>query len=332
MDTYDFMGIGDTVADDFINIDQAEVNGEPDTPAYKICLPFGDKIPYVTHEILYAVGNSPNASVSAARLGRKTALLSTLGSDERGDLCIASLKTNNVSTEYISRDPSIPTNFHFVLWKKPERTILIKHFDFPRSMPANLPAPKWVYLSSLGANTEQFHDEILVWLTAHPEIQLAFQPGTFQMKLGTERLKGLYARTQAFFCNLQEAQRILQITESDPKKLMDGIFALGPRIVVVTDGMKGAYAREENGTCWYMPIYPNSPDGPLERTGAGDSFSSTFAVAISLGKTVPEALLWAPINAMSVTEQVGAQRGLLTQTQIEEYLAKAPADYKPKQM
>ena len=74
-----------------------------------------------------------------------------------------------------------------------------------------------------------------------------------------------------------------------------------------------------------MPIYPNTP---FERTGAGDAFSSTFAVALSLGKTVPEALLWAPINAMSVTEQVGAQKGLLTREQLEKYLSEAPENYR----
>ncbi len=108
---------------------------------------------------------------------------------------------------------------------------------------------------------------------------------------------------------------------------MDMIHALGPKIVSVTDGIKGAYAREENGTHWYMPIYPNTP---FERTGAGDAYTSTFAVALSLGKTVPEALLWAPINAMSVTEYVGAQKGLLTMDGLQHYLAEAPTDYVPK--
>ena len=35
---------------------------------------------------------------------------------------------------------------------------------------------------------------------------------------------------------------------------------------------------------------------------------------------------------MSVTEMVGAQKGLLTKDQISEYLKKAPADYKPVQI
>jgi hypothetical protein len=39
-------------------------------------------------------------------------------------------------------------------------------------------------------------------------------------------------------------------------------------------------------------------------------------------------MTWAPINAMSVTQQIGAQKGLLSQEKIEEYLQNAPDDYK----
>jgi sugar/nucleoside kinase (ribokinase family) len=160
-------------------------------------------------------------------------------------------------------------------------------------------------------------------------VKLAYQPGTFQMKLGIERTRAIYQHTEIFFCNFEEAQRILGNNETDFKKLMDAIHQLGPKIVVVTDGIKGAYAREENGTYWFMPIYPHVP---FERTGAGDAFSSTIATALMMGKTMAEALLWAPINSMSVVQQVGAQKGLLTQAEIEAFLAKAPADYKPRQL
>ena len=330
MDTsYDFLAIGDVVVDDFIKLTDAEATCDLQQEHCKLCLRFGDKVPFDMHKCIYAVGNSPNAAVSAARLGLKSAVSAVVGKDTHGDTCIETFKQNNVMTDFVQTDPTQETNYHYVLWYIPERTILIKHAEYKRTLPANIGSPKWVYLSSLGSNTEDFHMEILAWLTAHPEIKLAFQPGTFQMKLGTEKLKGIYQRTDAFFCNLQEAQRILGTEENDAKKLMDGIHALGPKIVVVTDGIKGAYAREEIGTHWFMPIYPNVP---YERTGAGDAFSSTVTAALLLGKTLPEALLWAPINSKSVTEKIGAQEGLLTQAQIQEWLDKAPADYKPTQI
>ena len=329
MNNYDFLAIGDIVVDAFIHLSDAEASCDLDQEHCKLCLRFGDKVPYDSVENIYAVGNSPNASVSASRLGLKTALSAVVGDDLNGKSCLVSLEHDQVSTEFMETNSQYPTNFHFVLWFEPERTILIKHAQFERHFPKDVSA-KWIYLSSIGEyKALEFHNEVSAWLAQHPETKLAFQPGTFQMKVGTEALKDIYQRTEIFFCNLEESQRILNTKEKDIKKLLQGIKDLGPKIVVITDGIKGAYAREENGTMWFMPIYPNKP---YERTGAGDAFSSTITACLEMGMTIQDALLWAPINSMSVTEMVGAQKGLLTKDQISEYLKKAPADYKPVQI
>jgi ribokinase len=321
----DFLSIGDLVVDDFIRITDAEATCDLDQEHCKLCVRFGDKVPYESHELLYAVGNSGNAAVSAARLGLNSAHSAMIGDDDLGKKCLLAQKADNVITDYIEVDPKLWTNYHYVLWYGPERTILVNHAPYVRHLPKDLIAPKWIYLTSLGENTEAFHHEIIAWLKEHPESKLAFQPGTFQMKLGTEKLKDIYQLSEVFFCNVEESQRILASTEIDPKKLMDMLHALGPKTIVLTDGIKGAYAREEDGTMWYMPIYPHDA---IERTGAGDAYASTITAVLALGKTLQEALTWAPINAMAVTQFVGAQKGLLTKEKLEEYLKNAPADYK----
>ncbi len=329
MSTYDFLSIGDIVVDDFIRIKDAEATCDLDQENCKLCVRFGDKVPFEFHDVLYAVGNSANAAVSAARLGLNSATLGVVGNDEHGKKCIETIAGNKVSTEYVETDPALPTNYHYVLWYGPERTILVKHAPYERHLPKDLVPPKWIYLTSLGSNTEAFHHEIAEWLKSHPETKLAFQPGTFQMLLGKEKLADIYKMSEVFFCNYEEAQRILGNTETDVKKQMESLSALGPKIVVVTDGYKGAYARDVDGTCWFMPIYPHEPK---ERTGAGDAFASTVTSCLALGKTLEEALMWAPINAMSVTQETGAQKGLIGQEKIMEYLKNAPADYKPKKI
>jgi len=82
---------------------------------------------------------------------------------------------------------------------------------------------------------------------------------------------------------------------------------------------------------WHMPMYPD-PKPPVDRTGAGDSFSSTVTSALALGLSLPEALSWGPINSMSVVQYVGAQEGLLSREKLEEYLKNAPEDYKPEKI
>lgn len=327
---YDFIGIGDIVTDAFIVLKEAEVEERRDGQdgGYKrICMRFGDKIPYEDVVIVPAVGNSSNASVSASRLGLKSALVSNIGDDYYGKECLTALKSENVGTDFVKINKGKKTNYHYVLKFGAERTILIKHENFDYSLP-DIGNPKWIYLSSLAENSLPFHKTLEEYFYNHPEIKLAFQPGTYQMKFGKDALAGIYKRADLFFCNKEEAQKILETQEQDVKKLMEMIHQLGPKIVSITDERKGAYAY--NGTsAWFMPIYPD-PSPPINRTGAGDAYSSTFTVAMALGKSVEEALMWGPINSMSVVQKMGARAGLLTQLELLDYLKKAPADYKPK--
>jgi ribokinase len=324
--TPDFIAIGDITTDAFIrlNQEQAEVKDCIDHKRQELCLSFGDKVPYEYVKILRAVGNSANAAVSAARLGLASALLGNVGDDLNGKECIESLTKDNVQTQFVKTNAGKTTNYHYVLWYGVERTILIKHEKYDYAMP-DIGSPQWVYLSSLGENSLAYHLELASYLKDHKEIKLVFQPGTYQMGFGTEALKDIYQRTDIFFCNVEESQRILKTEEKDIKKLMAMLRALGPKMVFVTDGIKGAYAADGTDN-WFMPIYPQDP---FERTGAGDAFASTVTVALALGKSVEEALMWGPVNSASVVQKVGAQEGLLTLEKLQEMLKQAPADYKP---
>jgi ribokinase len=325
MKTIDFLAIGDIVTDVFIRLKDAEAHCDIDDHNCKLCLRFGDKVPFESAEEIRAVGNSANAAVSAARLGLSASLLAHVGKDTHGEECLEELKKNNVDTEYMGVHPEFPTNYHYVLWYGVERTILVKHAEFPYSLPENMPEPKMIYLSSMGEHSREYHHAIATYIVQHPNVKLVFQPGTFQMKLGTDELKDIYANTYAFFCNIEEAQRILKSEEKDVKILMKHLHVLGPKLVFLTDGINGAYA-SDGREMWFMPVYPHAP---YERTGAGDAFSSTVAAALLLGKTVPEALVWGPINSMSVVQYVGAQKGLLTRDALQKLISDAPGDYQP---
>ena len=324
---YDFLGIGDITVDTFLRLKEARVIHDNNGEKPELCVNFADKIPYEERYDVPAVGNSPNAAVAAARLGLNSALIVDIGDDREGKDCLDALKKENVSGEFIAVNKGNKTNHHFVLWFGDDRTILVKHEKYEYHF-CEFGEPKWVYLSSLGGNSLTFHQEISKYLNLHPKIRLAFQPGTFQMAFGREALKGIYERSDLFFCNKEESQRILETVEPDIKNLLKGIAALGPKITVITDGIKGAYSYDGKEMLFMRP-YPD-PAPPLERTGAGDAFSSTFTAALALGKNVREAMIWAPVNPMSVVQKIGARAGLLTREKLEDYLKQAPADYEPK--
>lgn len=329
MKQFDFVAIGDVVVDAFIRLEDAHVTCTLDGTKCELCMKYGSKVPFEYAKIVAGVGNSANAAVSASRLGLSAALVAPTGNDANGQLCIDTLAVDGVDTTFINKQSGIPTNYHYVLWFGDERTILIKHEKYSYSIP-DFGTPKFIYLSSLGEDASHLHGEIVEYLQAHPEGKLAFQPGTFQIKMGVEALHNLYAHTEIFVCNLEEAQIITGLDTLDVRTLSEKIMSYGPKVVLVTDGSKGAYSFD-GIDLFFMPPYPD-PAAPLERTGAGDAFASTFVSFLALGMNPEEALKRAPINSMSVVQKIGAQEGLLTRDALEEYLANAPGEYISKKM
>lgn len=327
---YDLIAIGDCVIDAFIRLHEATVSCDINHHKCQICMSFADKIPYESLEVIPAVGNSSNVAVGLARLGFKTAILTAVGDDYYGRQILDTYDNEGVGKDLVNINKNIPTNYHFVLNFQAERTILVKHQAFQYKDITLIDDVEWVYLSSLGSNTEELHYKIGEYLAQHPNIKLGFNPGTFQMKLGLEKIGAIYKNAYVLFINKEEAQRILNIEEEDVKKLFKAVHELGPKIVVITDGPDGAYASDGSNQ-FFMPPYPD-PKPPFERTGAGDAFSTGFMGALMAGLTVEQALSWAPIESMSVVQYTGAQKGLLTREQLLNYLAKAPAEYKPRRL
>lgn len=320
MKQVDILAIGDIAIDVFIKIKNAEAVCDLTGDHCKLCLNYGGKIPYESREICSAVGNSSNVSISTSRLGLKSALMTNIGGDQEGNDCVEVLKKENVDISFIKKEEDKPTNIHYVLWYDKERTILTKHEKYNyewtnTEVSKEYQSPAWIYLSSLGENSLRFHDEIVNYLKRHTKVKLAFQPGTFQIKLGYEQLKDIYNRADVFLCNHEEAEAILNVEEKDISKLLKMMHELGPRIVVITDGVNGAYSSDGENILFMKAFTQN----PIEATGAGDAFSSAFVSAVFLGKEIKDALIWGAVNGMSVVSYIGPHKGLLSRDQIEEY-------------
>ncbi len=348
MDKIDLLAIGDIVNDDFIELDEQYTRLQKIDGESYISISLGYKLPYKDRKLVMAVGNSPNAACSATRLGLNTGLMTHIGDDELGERTLQALKNNNINTQFVTIEEGKKTNYHFVLRFGAERTILIKHEEYTYNLQKQIegkPTPEWAYFSSVGKNSIQYHKDIADWVKEN-NIKLVFQPGSFQIELGYEPIKEIYETTQIYFLNVEEAYMVLsrvygkdeldkiKDNKSRPeyvKEMMRMFQNLGVKIVCVTDGPEGAYAMDETGDAYFIKPYPD-PKDPVDRTGAGDSFSSTFTSAIILGKDIREALMWGPINSMSVVQYIGAQEGLLTREKLEEYLNNAPDYYHPQKI
>src|SRR3989344_3731703 len=280
------------IAAAFIRLENASVHCNLNREGCELCVAFGQKIPYKSGNIVYATGNASNAAVAAARLGLSVAIVTNLGDDKNGKDCLATLQEEKISINDARIHKNTKTNFNYVLWYEDERTILVRHEPYNRALPA-FEKPKWLYLSSIGSDSEKYHQEILKYLEANPDVKLA---------------------------NLNE----------DGAESVRQFHNLGAKNAIVTNGANGAYIYDSEGAV-FMPTYPNS-EPPIERTGAGDAYAATFVSALILGKTPREAALWSPINARSVIQFVGAHQGLLTRPVLEKLLAQAPSSFCPQKV
>jgi ribokinase len=323
--------IGDMVTDAFIMLKEDEATVFTDEDGEKhLMMKFGSKPPYDHVDIIQAVGNSANAAVALTRLGLRAGLMAFIGDDQAGKDSLQYLADEKVDTTTVSIQKGFKSNYHFALRYGADRTILIKYEDYSYSWQQPTVKPDWIYLSMLSENSWQLHVDMMKYLEENPEIKLAFQPGTFHFKWGVEKLADIYKRSHIIFMNREEAGLVTGKPIDSIKDLADGLHALGSKIVVITDGPNGSYASTD-GKLLVMPNYPD-PAPPYDRTGAGDAFASTILAALAHGESLDTALLWAPINSMSVVQKLGAQAGLLSTDELEKYLKDAPEDYVPKEM
>ena len=322
--------IGDIFTDVFIGLRKNEARIDVDRDgSRRLSLPFGSKPPYDSADVIHSVGPSPNAAVSMARLGCRVGLMSWLGGDQTGKNSLAYLATKKVDTTYVSVQKSLPSSTYYVLRYDADRTILVKNQPYNYRWKVPKVTPDWIYLSLMSADSWPLHQQLVDYLDKHHDIKFVFQPGTFHFQWGTKKLARIYQRAEIIIVNREEAEKITGKIKATIRQLAYGVRELGPRIVVITDGVRGAYVLRDD-TLLIVPKYPD-PASPLDRTGAGDAFASTIVAALSQGVSIDEALRWAPINSMSVVQSLGAQAGLLSQKEIKEYLKSAPDDYQCKE-
>lgn len=319
--------IGDMVTDAFIKLNENYAQVTVDRHGHKsLSMDFGNKPPYDEVEVINAVGNSANAAVAFARLGLDSGLLAFCGNDQAGKDSLKYLSSQGVDISAISIQSGKKTNYHYALRYGSDRTILIKYEDYDYEFKIPKEKPDWIYLSMLSKSSWSLHRQLLKYLKKNPDVNFAFQPGTFHFEWGTKRLSEFYKRSFIVMMNKEEAQQVTNDSTKSISKLLQKLASIGPKMVVITDGPNGSFAYD-GVKIYAMPNYPD-PKPPYDRTGAGDAFASTVVACLAMGQDLPTAMQWAPINAMSVVQKLGAQAGLLNKSEIKNYLAKAPRNYK----
>jgi sugar/nucleoside kinase (ribokinase family) len=312
--TFDVVCVGDAKIDTFLTLHEANDCLRLNKETNELCIKFGDKITVDKAEILLG-GNAANVSVGISRLGLNATILAEIGRDAFAPKIINTLKSENVDTSNIQETQGQQSSFSTILNFKGERTIFSEHVKRMHNFNFEDISTKWVYLTSLGEYWKEAYVKTVEFVKKTQSL-LAFNPGTLQVQNGKNSIQNVLSSTNLLLVNKEESEYILGLSAGQKpiEQLLRELQKLGPKIVVITDGENGSFAIDTQGLLLKKDIVKIEV---IERTGAGDAYSSGFLSALTYNKSIVDAMEWGKRNAASVIGKVGATAGLLHRSDLE---------------
>jgi len=305
---FDVVCVGDAKIDTFLSLNEINEHLRLMKETNELCIKFGEKIIVDKAEILLG-GDAANVSVGASRLGLSAAIIAEIGKDEFAQKIINILSKENVNIKKVLETEGLQSSFSTIINYKNERTIFSEHVKREHNFNFEDISTKWIYLTSLGEKWQDAYHKTVDFVR-EAKCNLAFNPGTLQITSGKNNIAQVLLITNLLFVNKDEAEDLLSYQHG--QKNIDEIIAnlqkLGPKIVTITDGENGSYTIDEEGNILKEEIVETKV---VEKTGAGDAYSSGFLGAILYGKSIREAMNWGAKNSASVISKIGAQTGLL---------------------
>lgn len=273
-------------------------------------------------------GCAANVACGLARLGVETYCATRVGGDQAGNWIKDELERFGVKIELVQvgaehrSDLStivahIPSEDRIIFSDRDSNERLEVAGDEIREIGA-----EWIFVSSLNGNAQEGWEKKLdkILETAEAEnMKLIFNPGQKNIKSNPEKIIEAVSRLQMLIVNKDEAIEIVDKLEgidknslNDEKYLAEKLHEAGAKIVVMTDGPRGAWAFDGKD---FLHVEARK-EKVADTLGAGDAFSSGFIAAHLKNKNLGECLEWGIANSSSVVRYYGAVEGLLKETEI----------------
>ncbi len=313
--------VGGMTEDVFFSVDDFRVTKESKAPGARKMLAFeyGGKVG-ISDLKLSCGGGAANAAVCFARLGFKASIIGDVGSDDRGKRILRNFRRNGVDAKLVARNNHLQSGVSYILvtpnrehivftYRGANGASVISHREM-----AAIKKAEWTYLTSLSGQWKKVASPVFASAS-----RIAWNPGRDQIAAGLKALSPFLKKTGVLLCNRSEARSLVssatrksaakKTASSDLPSLLKTLHSAGPRIVVITDGAKGASAFD--GTTYFSQKALRVAQ-PLNTTGVGDAFGSSFVAGLELYEgNIKKALDLAARNSASVVAAYGAQAGLL---------------------
>lgn len=242
----------------------------------------------------YPGGKGANQAVAAARMGGNVSMFGAVGDDEPGEMCLSALTQSGVNTNSIAKVSS-PTSTALVM---------VEHSGENQIVVAD------------GANQQATFD--LDQISAAHAVIVQFEIPESVIIAAGKAANGIFCVNAAPVRDISDELAglidVLIVNEHEFAQLGNPAHGL----VIVTSGANEVVAYQ-NGEVAARAQPPKVE--ALDTVGAGDTFVGAFVVAYASGKTVADSLQLACAASAISTLKLGAQSGMPTSDEVNEFLA-----------
>jgi len=251
-------------------------------------------------------GKGANQAVAAARLDGDVVFIGKIGNDIFGKQAVRLLEEEGININFVSTDEENPSGVALItVDAKGENSIVVAPgsngtfsvFDFEAAISVLDDAELVVMQLEIPVDVVEHIAKI-----AHSRgIKVILNPAP-AAKLSDELLQNLYLITP----NETEAELLtgIHITDHDSAlKAAQILQSKGVVMVIITLGASGAFVLQ-NG---HSEIISAPLVQAIDSTAAGDTFNGALAVAISEGKSIQDAIIFANRAAAISVTRIGAQ-------------------------
>jgi ribokinase len=271
-------------------------------------------------------GKGANQAVAAARLGGQVTMIGAVGADSFGDELIANLAAAGVDTSRIDGSPEATGLALITVSESGENTIILA----PGANGTVSARTAWENEQTIAAADVlllQLETPLSAVLAAtqiagRHRVPVILNPAPAR-PLPAELLR----HVSYLIPNEHEAALLAGLPTGADEEAAQAAAALqtmGVGQVVVTLGERGALlcdAPDVSESARRVPtIIPSFPVQAVDTTAAGDAFVAAFAVALTEGRPVVEAVRWGCAAGALACTTFGAQPSLPTRAAVEKML------------
>ena len=315
--------IGSSAQDIFFPTDGGAVTETPEDllSQKKISFELGAK--YSIDDRFESLGGcAVNAACGLARLGENSVCYTLLGNDMVGEWIRKEIKKEKVDDSLIETAECFSGLSAIVVDEKSGERIIFSNQEANERMKISIDKiseVNWIFITDLSGDWKKITDDVLE-AACKIRAKVAFNPRGKNISDDPRKVYELAGKTEIFFVNKDEAIEIVKSVgggESDLNnevELLKSLKESGAKIVVITDGPRGAWVSDGENAFFAEGIKVKAKD----TTGAGDAFSSGFLAACVKEKGLEEALKWGTSNGASVVKFFGGVEGLLRLEEIKE--------------